>query len=256
MRELGFHFISDSPHSHIDWPTHALPHCPISGIVPLVSTSSSLPAARRFGETTRTDSWWLPSAATFLGFTAFIVYSTWAGYSNAHYEFGPYLSPMYSPLLFGPSAHAWFGGPARPPWWPPFLHYSAAALIPGAPSGSGSPVTTTAAPTTSRSGPTLPAAPSVSRERRTGASDGFHSSFTTSIATSSTSQAPSSPCWPSTLEGHVVPDWDRRTCSSLARRPSSVSASEHSSSRRTFSSWAAIPSGAIPFATWSVACST
>ncbi len=69
---------------------------------------------RRFGATSRRDPWWGPSLATFLGFSAFIVYSTWAGYSNANYEFGPYLSPMYSPLLFGPSPHAWFGGPAQP----------------------------------------------------------------------------------------------------------------------------------------------
>ena len=89
----------------------------------------SLPRQRGFGETTRRDAWWLPSAATFLGFTAFIVYSTWAGYSNANYEWGPYLSPMYSPLLFGPSPHSWFGGPAVPGWWPSFLHFSAAALV-------------------------------------------------------------------------------------------------------------------------------
>jgi hypothetical protein len=94
-----------------------------------VPAPSSLPAARTFGGTTRTDAWWLPSAVTFAGFTAFIVYATWAGYSNAYYEFGPYLSPMYSPLLFGPSVHSWFGGPAQPEWWPPFLHFSAAALI-------------------------------------------------------------------------------------------------------------------------------
>jgi hypothetical protein len=99
-----------------------------SDIVGAVS-ANSLPAARRFGETTRRDAWWVPSALTFFGFTAFIVYSTWAGYSNANYEYGPYLSPMYSPLLFGPSAHSWFGGPATPTWWPPFLHFSAAALI-------------------------------------------------------------------------------------------------------------------------------
>ena len=36
---------------------------------------------------------------------------------------------MYSPLLFGTSPHAWFGGPDIPTWWPSFLHYSAAALI-------------------------------------------------------------------------------------------------------------------------------
>ncbi len=91
--------------------------------------ATTLPAQRRFGETTRRDAWWLQSLVVFLGFSAFIIYSTWAGYSNAYYEFGPYLSPMYSPLLFGPSAHSWFGGPAQPGWWPPFLHYSAAALI-------------------------------------------------------------------------------------------------------------------------------
>ena len=91
--------------------------------------ASSLPAQRRFGGTTRRDAWWLPSLVVFLGFSAFIVYSTWAAYSNAYYEYGPYLSPMYSPLLFGPSSHSWFGGPAQPVWWPSFLRYSAAALV-------------------------------------------------------------------------------------------------------------------------------
>jgi hypothetical protein len=90
---------------------------------------SSLPLARGFGQTSRRDAWWLQSAVTFLVFSGFIVYSTWAGYSNANYEWGPYLSPMYSPLLFGPSPHSWFGGPAQPSWWPSFLHYSAAVLI-------------------------------------------------------------------------------------------------------------------------------
>jgi hypothetical protein len=78
------------------------------------ATTSSLPAQRRFGETTRRDAWWLQPLVVFLGLSAFIVYSTWAGYTNAYYEYGPYLSPMYSPLLFGPSPHSWFGGPAQP----------------------------------------------------------------------------------------------------------------------------------------------
>ena len=88
---------------------------------------------RRFGATARPDLWWLQSTLTFLGLGAFIVYSTWAGFTNTHYEFGNYLSPMYSPLLFGPSPHSWFGGPAVPTWWPPFLHFSGAALIVGFP---------------------------------------------------------------------------------------------------------------------------
>ena len=55
---------------------------------------------RGFGETTRRGAWWLQSLLTFLGFSAFIVYSTWAAFQGEHYTFGPYLSPMYSPLIW------------------------------------------------------------------------------------------------------------------------------------------------------------
>ncbi|HET8948087.1 MAG TPA: succinate dehydrogenase [Candidatus Polarisedimenticolia bacterium] len=88
---------------------------------------------RGFGGTLRRDLWWLQPVATFLGLGAFIVYSTWAAFQNAHYEYGPYLSPMYSPLLFGDSPHAWFG--ATPPFWPAFLPFSPALLILWAPGG-------------------------------------------------------------------------------------------------------------------------
>jgi hypothetical protein len=94
-----------------------------------VPASRSLPVPRSFGETSRRDAWWLQSAITFLVFSTFIVYSTWAGYVADNFEYGPYLSPMYSPLLFGPSAHSWFGGPFQPEWWPSFLRYSPAVLI-------------------------------------------------------------------------------------------------------------------------------
>ena len=46
---------------------------------------------------------------------------------------GPYLSPFYSPELFGNSPHAWFGPP--PSWWPGWLPYSPALLILWAPAG-------------------------------------------------------------------------------------------------------------------------
>jgi hypothetical protein len=78
-------------------------------------------SVRRFGGTSRRDLWWVQPLAVFLGFSAFVVYTTWAGLQNTNYEFGPYLSPFYSPVLFGPSPHAWFGGPASPAvptWWP------------------------------------------------------------------------------------------------------------------------------------------
>lgn len=82
---------------------------------------------RRFGETMRRDAWWVQPVVVFTILTAFIVYATWAAFQNAHYEYGPYLSPFYSPVLFGDSAHSWFG--PRPGWWPGFLPFSPALII-------------------------------------------------------------------------------------------------------------------------------
>ena len=59
---------------------------------------------RRFGQTRRRDAWWVQPFVTFLGLSAFVVYATWAAFQGNHYEFGPYLSPFYSPLLFGEGA--------------------------------------------------------------------------------------------------------------------------------------------------------
>jgi hypothetical protein len=88
---------------------------------------------RSFGETQRRDAWWTQPTAVFLGLSAFIVYSTWAAFQGEHYAWGPYLSPMYSPELFGDSHHAWFG--PKPGWWPAFLPFSPAFLILWAPAG-------------------------------------------------------------------------------------------------------------------------
>ena len=90
-------------------------------------------APRRFGETMRTDAWWASPAAIFLLFSGFIVYSTWAALQGNHYTFGPYLSPFYSPELFGDSPHAVFG--PKPGWWPSWLLFSPAILILWAPGG-------------------------------------------------------------------------------------------------------------------------
>ena len=87
---------------------------------------------RGFGETARKDLWWLPSLATFIGFSAFIVYSTWAAFQGEHYRFGPYLSPFYSPELLG-SATAWFG--PKPGWIPSWIPFTAALMILWAPGG-------------------------------------------------------------------------------------------------------------------------
>jgi hypothetical protein len=88
---------------------------------------------RKFGETTRRDRWWVQPLAVFVALSTFIVYSTWAAFQGNHFEYGPYLSPFYSPLLFGDSAHAWFG--PKPGWWPGALPFSAALLILWAPGG-------------------------------------------------------------------------------------------------------------------------
>jgi hypothetical protein len=82
---------------------------------------------RSFGQTLRRDAWWLPNIPIVVVFTGFVVYATWAAFQNAHYTYGPYLSPFYSPELFGDSPHAWFG--PQPGWWPGWLPFSPALLI-------------------------------------------------------------------------------------------------------------------------------
>jgi hypothetical protein len=71
---------------------------------------------RGFGETMRRDAWWLPQLGAFTILSGFLAYATWAAFQNANYEYGPYLSPFYSPLFFGDSPHAWFGNAPR--WLP------------------------------------------------------------------------------------------------------------------------------------------
>jgi len=86
-----------------------------------------------FGATSRPDAWWVQPLLVFLGLSAFIIYSTWAAFQGAHYHLGPYLSPFYSPELFGSSSHSWFG--PSPGWWPEGVPFSPAFLILWAPAG-------------------------------------------------------------------------------------------------------------------------
>jgi hypothetical protein len=120
------------------------PSCPILSSQPTCGFSSKqdyplmshvpLPLApRRFGETMRTDAWWASPAAILLLFSGFILYSTWAALQGNHYTFGPYLSPFYSPEIFGDSPHALLG--PKPGWWPSWLLFSPAILILWAPGG-------------------------------------------------------------------------------------------------------------------------
>lgn len=68
--------------------------------------------------TQRRDKWWAAPLSVFLGLSAFVVYSLFAAFTGDHYEWGPYLSPFYSPLFL-------------PDWWP----LSPALLILWAPLG-------------------------------------------------------------------------------------------------------------------------
>lgn len=90
---------------------------------------------RGFGQTMRTDLWWLQPLALFMGLSAFVLYSTWAAFQGAHYylEGTGYLSPLYSPEIFGNSPHSIFG--PQPAWWPAFVPFSPAWLILWAPAG-------------------------------------------------------------------------------------------------------------------------
>jgi hypothetical protein len=88
---------------------------------------------RGFGETMRQGAWWVQPLVVVLVFGGFIVYSTWAAFQGVHYHFGPYLSPFYSPEIFGDSPHSWFG--AKPSWIPSWLPFTPALLILWAPGG-------------------------------------------------------------------------------------------------------------------------
>lgn len=71
-----------------------------------------------FGRTMRRDAWWLELIPVIIVLGAFSVYATWRAFEGEHYEWGPYLSPFYSPLI-------------KPRWWP----LSPALLILWAPLG-------------------------------------------------------------------------------------------------------------------------
>ncbi|HKR60475.1 MAG TPA: hypothetical protein VJS64_12135 [Pyrinomonadaceae bacterium] len=77
-------------------------------------------AAQRagFGSTMRRDAWWLELVPVIIVLGGFSVYATWRAFEGAYYEWGPYLSPFYSPLI-------------QPSWWP----LSPALLILWAPLG-------------------------------------------------------------------------------------------------------------------------
>jgi len=98
-----------------------------------MSTVSAPLVRRGFGDTSRRDAWWKKPLLTLLGLSGFGVYATWAAFQGDHYHYAGYLSPFYSPELFGDSPHSWFG--PKPGAWPSWLPWSPAFLILWAPGG-------------------------------------------------------------------------------------------------------------------------
>ena len=73
--------------------------------------------ARIPAKTLRQDRWWLTPLATFVVFSAFVVYATWRAFSGEHYYSAPYISPFYSPCLTDEctAGSSDFGQPFS--WW-------------------------------------------------------------------------------------------------------------------------------------------
>jgi hypothetical protein len=82
----------------------------------------------------RKDKWWVEPALVFLGFSAFVVYSTWAAFQTKNFYYlengAHYLSPFYSPCLAASCGPLTFGGtPLFSSWaWSPALLILAAPL--------------------------------------------------------------------------------------------------------------------------------
>ena len=99
-------------------------------VITMAGTNLAQPRSH-FGLTSRKDAWWIQPLLVFLVLGSFVIYATWAAFQGNHYAYGPYLSPLYSPELFGDSPHRWFG--PKPSWWPQVLPWSPALLILWAP---------------------------------------------------------------------------------------------------------------------------
>ncbi len=70
-----------------------------------MSESEAVVQRRRFGASMRRDAWWLELVPVIVVLGAFSAYATWRTFENNYYEWGPYLSPFYSPHI-------------KPGWWP------------------------------------------------------------------------------------------------------------------------------------------
>ena len=85
-----------------------------------MSEAPSVPARSRFGATLRRDAWWLEILPVVALLGLFAIYATARAVEGRFFEWGPYLSPFYSPLI-----------DPKHGWWP----FSPALLILAGPLG-------------------------------------------------------------------------------------------------------------------------
>jgi hypothetical protein len=67
--------------------------------------------SKGFGDTLRRDAWWTELLPVILLLGSFGLYATFRAFEGTYYEWGPYLSPFYSPLI-DPQHHWWRFSPA------------------------------------------------------------------------------------------------------------------------------------------------
>src|SRR6516225_10094639 len=76
-----------------------------------MAKSSEVVQIGGFGGTLRRDAWWAEIVPVVALLSAFSIYATFRAFEGKFYEWGPYLSPFYSPLI-DPGHHWWKLSPA------------------------------------------------------------------------------------------------------------------------------------------------
>jgi hypothetical protein len=74
--------------------------------MPEVVVAHSTVPLTKLGATERRDAWWLEGLPVIVLLGGFGIYATLRAFEGAHYEYGPYLSPFYSPLI--DPTHKWW----------------------------------------------------------------------------------------------------------------------------------------------------
>jgi hypothetical protein len=97
------------------------------------TTDAAAGRAQIAARTLRTDRWWLPPLANFVGLAAWVIYATVRAFMQDYYfvpEYG-YLTPFYSPCVsFGCTTEASHFGQFLPDvWWLPYAAISLPFLL-------------------------------------------------------------------------------------------------------------------------------